>query len=109
MIEDSVVQEVRAVRDAFARSFGYDIRAMVAHLRALDASGDRPVIRLSPRPPIDTSVSRSRPDPARPRIVGYVPRIESEPMGESLAKADQSGPLFEAGPPRPIGGTIDEP
>ena len=30
MNEDSVLQEVRAAREAYARSHGYDVRAMVA-------------------------------------------------------------------------------
>ena len=34
MTEDSIVQEVRAARDPYARSLGYDVRAIVADLRA---------------------------------------------------------------------------
>jgi hypothetical protein len=43
MNEDSVLQEVRAAREAYARSHGFDVRAMVADLRAQDArKGDDP-------------------------------------------------------------------
>jgi hypothetical protein len=51
MIEDDVLREVRAAREAYARSFGYDVRAMVADLRARDAAGDWPVVRRAPRRP----------------------------------------------------------
>ncbi len=55
MVEDDVLREVRAAREAYARSHGYDVRAMVADLRAQDAAGDWPVVRRPPR----------RPSPAR--------------------------------------------
>lgn len=62
MIEDSVLQEVRATRDAFARSHGYDAHAMVAYLRELDERGDWPVVRLAPRPPV-TELRIEQPGP----------------------------------------------
>jgi hypothetical protein len=61
MSEDSVLQEVRAAREAFARSHGYDVRAMVADLRERDDRGDWPVVRLSPRRPAVPSVAQSSP------------------------------------------------
>lgn len=67
MNEDSVLQEVRAARDASARSHGYDVWAMVADLRARDDHGDWPVVRLAPRRPTAPGDSQSGPDPARPR------------------------------------------
>ncbi len=51
MVEDDVLREVRAVREAYARSHGYDVRAMVADLRARDAAGDWQVVRRHPRRP----------------------------------------------------------
>lgn len=51
MIEDDVLREVRAAREAYARSHGYDVQAMVADLRARDATGDWPVVRRAPRRP----------------------------------------------------------
>ena len=47
---DDVLQEVRAAREAFAKLHGYDVRAMVAALRQLNAEGDWPVVRLPARP-----------------------------------------------------------
>lgn len=49
MTEDEVVREVRAARDAFAASHGYDIQAMVAALRELGVASGREVVPLAPR------------------------------------------------------------
>jgi hypothetical protein len=49
MIEDEIVREVRAAREAFAAAHGFDIHAMVAALQAFDAADGRPVVRLEPR------------------------------------------------------------
>lgn len=51
MTEDDVLREVRAAREAYAGSHHFDVRAMVADLRARDAAGDWPVVRRAPRPP----------------------------------------------------------
>ncbi len=51
MVEDDVLREVRAVREAYARSHNFDVRAMVADLRARDLGGDWPVVRHPPRRP----------------------------------------------------------
>lgn len=61
MFEDTVLQEVRAARDAYARSHGYDVRAMVADLRERDDRGDWPVVRLAPRRPNAPDDVRSEP------------------------------------------------
>lgn len=50
MIEDEVVREVRAAREGFAAAYEYDVKAMVAALRALDDAGGRAVVRFAPRP-----------------------------------------------------------
>lgn len=51
MVDDDVLREVRAAREAYARAHGYDVRAMVADLHAQDLAGDWPVVRRSPRRP----------------------------------------------------------
>jgi len=56
------MREVRAVREAYARSHGYDVRAMVANLRARDLAGDWPVVRRAPRRPNPGAVSAVTPD-----------------------------------------------
>ena len=67
MSEDSVLQEVRAAREAYARSHGYDVRAMVADLRTQDDRGDWSVVRLAPRCPTPPGELQSGPDPALPQ------------------------------------------
>ena len=51
MREDDVLREVRAAREAYAKSHGYDVRAMVADLRSRDLAGDWTVVRRPPRRP----------------------------------------------------------
>jgi hypothetical protein len=62
MTKDSVLQEVRAAREAYARSHGYNVRAMVADLRERDARGDWPVVRLAPRRPTVRRAAECEPD-----------------------------------------------
>ncbi|WP_152049500.1 hypothetical protein [Tautonia marina] len=56
MKEDSVLEEVWAARDAYAKVFGYDVHAMVADLRARDERDPRTIVSLSPRKPCDRRV-----------------------------------------------------
>jgi hypothetical protein len=51
MNEDSVLQEVRAARENYARSHDFDVRKIVADLQNLDRAGDWTVVRLAPRRP----------------------------------------------------------
>ena len=61
MVEDDVLREVRAAREAYARLHNYDVQAMVADLRARDLAGDWPVVRHSPRCPRPVAVSAVAP------------------------------------------------
>ncbi len=47
MIEDEVILEVRAAREAFAASHGYDVRAMVMALRKMDEESGMPVVSFA--------------------------------------------------------------
>ncbi len=67
---DDVLREVRATREEFARSHGYDVYAMAATLRRLDEAGDRPVVRLAPRRPADARPDLGRPNPALQQTAG---------------------------------------
>ncbi len=49
MIRDSIVEEVRAARDAIAREHGYEVDAIFASLRELEARAGRPAVSLPPR------------------------------------------------------------
>ena len=61
MVDDDVLREVRAVREAYARLHNYDEQAMVADLRARDLAGDWPVVRHSPRRPRPVAASAVAP------------------------------------------------
>jgi hypothetical protein len=52
MSTGDVLAELRAWRDEFARSHGYDVHAMAEELRALDSAGERQVIHAEPRRPV---------------------------------------------------------
>jgi hypothetical protein len=62
MVDDDVLREVRGAREAYARSHGFDVRAMVADLRARDAAGDWPVVRRPPRRPSPLPEPTAAPD-----------------------------------------------
>ncbi len=47
-----VLSELRAWRDEFARSHDYDLRAMAAVLREMDAAAGPLVVRGQPRRPV---------------------------------------------------------
>jgi hypothetical protein len=50
--DGDILVELRAWRDEFARSHGYDLRAMGAALRAMDVAAGGQVVRGEPRRPI---------------------------------------------------------
>jgi hypothetical protein len=50
MTEDSIVNEVRRARDALAKRFNYDLRAMIEDARQRQAAGGRKVVSFPPRP-----------------------------------------------------------
>lgn len=51
MIEDEVMRQVRAAKEAFAASHGYDLRRMHEALRKMDEESGVPTVRLEPRKP----------------------------------------------------------
>jgi len=51
MNDDSVIREVRAAREDYAGSHGFDVRKIVADLQQMDRAGDWTVVRLAPRRP----------------------------------------------------------
>jgi hypothetical protein len=60
MLKDPVVEEVRAIRDEYARRFDYDIEAICRDLRAQEASGEHEVVSL---PPKRIAPTEAPPDP----------------------------------------------
>ncbi len=49
MWNDPIVEEVRAARDAHAKKFNYDLRAIAADLEKQQTKGKRKVVTLSPK------------------------------------------------------------
>ncbi|HEX9730663.1 MAG TPA: hypothetical protein VGG06_01610 [Thermoanaerobaculia bacterium] len=49
MWHDPVVEEVRAIRDAYAKSFNYDIDAIGRDLREKEKRGERKLVDATPR------------------------------------------------------------
>ena len=49
MTRDPIIEEVRSIRDAYAREHGYDVKAIVAALQQEEAKSGRRVISLPPK------------------------------------------------------------
>ncbi len=49
MWHDPVVEEVRAIRDAYAKRFNYDLDAIAEDLRKKEAQGGRKLVDPSPK------------------------------------------------------------
>jgi hypothetical protein len=49
MIRDSIIEEVRAIREAFAKEHGYDVKAIVHALQRQEAGSGRRVVSLQPK------------------------------------------------------------
>lgn len=50
IINDPIVAEVRKAREAHARKFNYDLRAIVQDLKKYERQGEREVVSFSPKP-----------------------------------------------------------
>jgi len=50
MATDTIVAEVRQARDALAKRFDYDLRAMLQDARERQATGGRRVVSFPPKP-----------------------------------------------------------
>ena len=51
MVEDEIMREIRATREAFALRFNYDIQAMLDYLRAEGEKSGCPGVSFAPRRP----------------------------------------------------------
>ena len=49
MWEDTIVEEVRRVREAHAAKYGYDLRAIYEALKAAEAASDREKVSFDPK------------------------------------------------------------
>ena len=53
MSSDPIVDEIREIRERLAAEFGFNVHAIAEDARRQDAAGDRKVVRLPPRRPVD--------------------------------------------------------
>ena len=59
MTRDPIVEEVRAIRDEFAKRYNYDLDAIVAALQKASTDAGRQLVSLPPKPvPDDEKVRR---------------------------------------------------
>jgi hypothetical protein len=49
MTRDPIIEEVRAIRDAYAKEHDYDVKAIVAALQQEEARSDRQIVSLPPK------------------------------------------------------------
>ena len=47
--QDEIIKEVRAIREAYAERFGFDIRALCQDAKEHEGEGGRPVVALEPK------------------------------------------------------------
>ena len=55
MIKDPIVEEVREIRDEIAKSYDYDVKAIVAGLQKRSIESGRKTVSLPPKPPSEDS------------------------------------------------------
>jgi len=70
MTRDAIVDEVRAIRDEIANAYGYDINAIFAALRQMDATGRGHHVSLAPRKTSDQSAANISGAGDRPLVAG---------------------------------------
>lgn len=49
MPQDAILDEIRAIRDAYAKQFDYDLDAIFRDLKEMEARSDRPRVSFSPK------------------------------------------------------------
>ena len=59
---DPIVAEVRAIRQAYAARFDYDVEAIFKDIRARQEASGRDYVRLTARHPVSTVEDRTTPE-----------------------------------------------
>ena len=49
MAQDPIIEEIRAIRDEFAKEHGYDVKAIVAALQREEAESGLELVSLPPK------------------------------------------------------------
>lgn len=63
MWQDEIVEEIHQIREAYAKSFNYDLNAIFEDLRKKEAESGREVVSLSRKPGLTTRWSGRVRDP----------------------------------------------
>lgn len=50
MDHDEIINEVRALREAYAEKFGYDVDALFRDVKERERKGGRKIVSLEPKP-----------------------------------------------------------
>ena len=74
--DDDILREIRATREAFAAEHNYNVREMVAALRAEDAASGRVVVSFPPRPAEDVSLG-AKPAATRCHLYRFITFLPS--------------------------------
>jgi hypothetical protein len=85
MNDVDLLAQLRAWRDEFAKSHGYDIHVMAAALRELDCGSNRKVVRGEPRRP----VLMRKPNPVPQQSGAAAPVTESSKVTEATPAAER--------------------
>lgn len=59
MDDDEIIKEIRKHREEYAASFGYDLEAIFADIKAKEEQGGRRVVSLPPKPPADVPLAKA--------------------------------------------------
>lgn len=52
MVDDPIIEEVRKIRDEYAKKFNYDLNAIAADLMKQESASGRKVVSFPPRKPV---------------------------------------------------------
>lgn len=89
MSDVDILAQLRAWRDEFARSHGYDIHAMAAALRDLDGGGKHLVVHGEPRRPVMTKTANQSLEP--PGAAIPVSQVSTAPEAAPASEPITSG------------------
>lgn len=61
MLPDEIVEEIHRIRDEYAKSFNYDLKAIFADLQKQQAESGREVVKLPPKRSLTSRWSGRKP------------------------------------------------
>lgn len=67
MLNDPIVEEIRRIREDFARKFNYDLEAMVEYLRKKEQEHPERLVYLTPKLPRERVAAQETPESYNPQ------------------------------------------